>query len=175
MNTCKETILDDIVRIDFYDASSTTATITRSVPFAVAGVTEMAVMQGAVNLATAVGTPTLSLAYSGEDVDALMNTPKLLTTEKRDVAGLIRTHTLTIPVVLGFDGAQQADDMLSGADILVVLTDADSNRLCIHYLPESTQFVYEDTRGGEHTAQIKFTAQSLSGLVKLTDGSSSSD
>ena len=175
MNTCKETILDDIVRIDFYDASSTTAVITRSVPFPVAGVTEMIVNQGSVNLALAAGNPTLSLAYDGEDVGALMNTPKLQTTEKRDVVGLIRTHTLTIPVVLGFDEVQQADDMLNGADILAVLTDADGNRLCIHYLPESTQFVYEDTRGGEHTAQIKFTAQSLSGLVKLTDGSSSSD
>ena len=170
MNTCIETLLDDIVRIDFYDASSTTAVISRSVPFAVAGVTEMMVTQGAVNLATAVGTPTLSLAYDGEDVGALMDTPKMQTTEKRDVAGLIRSHTLTIPVVLGFDAAQQADDALNGVDILAVLTDYEGNRLCIHYLPESTQFNYEDARGGDHTAQIKFTAQSLSALVKLTAG-----
>lgn len=171
MNNCKEILLDDIVRVDFYDG----ATCTASVPFGVPGVESMTVTQGAVNLATATGTPVLSINIAGgEDIGALMGTPSHKAAPKRQAVGEVYEHTLTIPVELGFDAVKTAGYGLSGRDVLSVLTAYDGTKICVHYLPDSTLFAYEDTRGGTHTGQVKFTAQSLSGLVVLQKPSSTS-
>jgi len=157
MNDCKENLLEDIVEVSFYLASH----VNCNVPFGVPGVNEMA--------ATISGNPVLTLSVTASnDTDAVMETPSLKVSEKREAAGLVRSHDLQINVEQGFDAAKQAADALSGEDIAAVLKDYEGNRYIIHALPNSTLYSYEDGRGSSHTGRIKFTAQSLSHLVKLT-------
>lgn len=157
MNDCKEILLEDIVEVSFYLASN----VNCSVPFGVPGVNEMT--------ATISGDPVLTISVTAsDDADAVMETPSLKVSEKREAAGLLRSHDLQINVEQGFDAVKQAADGLSGADIAAVLKDYDGNRYIIHALPNSTLYSYEDGRGSSHTGKVKFTAQSLSHLVKLT-------
>lgn len=156
MNDCKEILLEDIVEVSFYLASN----VSCSVPFGVPGVDEMS--------ATISGNPVLTISVTGGDnVDAVMVTPTLKVTEKREVAGLVRNHDLQINVEQGFDAVKQAADRLSGEDVVAVLKDYDGNRYIIHALPNTSLYSYEDGRGSSHTGKVRFTAQSLSHLVKM--------
>lgn len=172
MENCQEKILDDIVRVDFYDADATT--ITRSVPFGVPGVIEMNVtqtggsLQSAADLASAAGEPALSINLAGgSDVQAVMQTPTHKAQPKRDATGDVYQHTLEMPVETGFEAVKQAAYTLSGKEILTVLTAYDGTKLCIHYAPGSTVLTYSDQHGSSHTGTVKYEAQSLSGLVRI--------
>ena len=157
MNDCKEILLEDIVEVSFYLASN----VSCGVPFGVPGVNEMS--------ADISGNPVLTVSVTAsDDADAVMETPSLKVSEKREAAGLIRSYDLQINVEQGFDAAKQAADALSGADIAAVLKAYNGDRYMIHALPNSTLYSYEDGRGGSHTGKVKFTAQSLSHLVRLT-------
>lgn len=156
MNDCKEILLEDIVEVSFYLASN----VSCSVPFGVPGVDDMSVSIS--------GNPVLTISVTGgDDVDAVMETPSLKVSEKREATGLVRSHDLQINVEQGFDAVKQAADGFSGADIAAVLKDYDGNRYMIHALPNSTSYSYEDGRGSLHTGKVRFTAQSLSHLVKI--------
>lgn len=156
MNDCKEILLEDIVEVSFYLASN----VSCSVPFGVPGVDDMS--------ATISGNPVLTISVTGgDDVDAVMETPSLKVSEKREATGLVRSHDLQINVEQGFDAVKQAADGLSGADIAAVLKDYDGNRYMIHALPNTSLYSYEDGRGSLHTGKVRFTAQSLSHLVKI--------
>ena len=174
MNECIEKILDYIVRVDFYDGS----TCTRSVPFGVPNVESMTVTQAvdgsSVNLAANYGNPTLSISIAGgSGIDALMEAPTHKVAEERKPSGIVRNHALSIPVELGYDEVQNVDNALNDKEILCVLTAYDGTKLCVHYLPKSTNISYEDSRGSNHTGTVKFTAQSRSWLVKLASSESS--
>ena len=169
METCIETILDDIIRIDLYDANNSSAPISCSIPFNVSAVTNMTVMQGQVDLGQSAGTPILSIVRSDDSMETQMSTPKHKVTEKRDIIGLVRTHTLTIPIETGFDTVQQADDALNSNDVMCILTAYDGSKYCIHFLPESCDISYEDERDDGHVGTLKYIAQSLSWLVKIND------
>ena len=156
MNDCKEILLEDIVEVSFYLASN----VSCSVPFGVPGVDDMSVSIS--------GNPVLTISVTGgDDVDAVMETPSLKVSEKREATGLVRSHDLQINVEQGFDAVKQAADGLSGADIAAVLKDYDGNRYMIHALPNTSLYSYEDGRGSLHTGKVRFTAQSLSHLVKI--------
>lgn len=156
MNDCKEILLEDIVEVSFYLASN----VSCSVPFGVPGVDDMS--------ATISGNPVLTISVTGgDDIDAVMETPSLKVSEKREAVGLVRSHDLQINVEQGFDAVKQAADGLSGADIAAVLKDYDGNRYMIHALPNTSLYSYEDGRGSLHTGKVRFTAQSLSHLVKI--------
>ena len=181
MKTCNEILNDDIIRIDFYDVTNTTAAVTCSVPFNVPAVANMKVMQGDVDLGypfdqqgNRIDTPVLSLDFSGERTTGAMSAPKHKATQKASAAGRIYTHTLTVPVEIGFDAVQQSVYELQGREVMCVLTAYDDTRLCIHILPESSELTYEDERGSGHNASLKYTAQSLSQLVLIGSSSSSS-
>ena len=157
MNDCKEILLEDIIEVSFYLASN----VNCSVPFGVPGVNEMT--------GTISGDPVLTISVAAsDDADAVMETPTLKVGEKREAAGLLRSHDLQINVEQGFDAVKQAADGLSGADIAAVLKDYDGNRYIIHALPNSTLYSYEDGRGSSHTGTVKLSAQSPSPRVKLT-------
>ena len=164
MNDCIEILLDDIVRADFYLAS----TITTSVPFGVPGVTEMTVTQGSTNLAIGAGEPLLSVGYSGSDLDVLMDTPSHKAAPKREAIGNTYTHTLQIPVTLGFEKAKTAMYQMNSEETVVVLTAYDGTKMTVHRFPNTGQLTYEDNRGESHTGTLKYEAQSYSGLVTLT-------
>ena len=156
MNDCKEILLEDIVEVSFYLASN----VSCSVPFGVPGVDDMSVSIS--------GNPVLTISVTGgDDVDAVMETPSLKVSEKREATGLVRSHDLQINVEQGFDAVKQAADGLSGADIAAVLKDYDGNRYMLHALPNTSLYSYEDGRGSLHTGKVRFTAQSLSHLVKI--------
>jgi len=156
MNDCKEILLEDIVEVSFYLASN----VNCGVPFGVPGVNEMS--------ADISDNPVLTISVTAsDDADAVMETPSLKVSEKREVAGLMRSYDLQINVEQGFDAAKQAADALSGVDIAAVLKDYNGDRYMIHALPNSTLYSYEDGRGSSHTGKVKFAAQSLSHLVRL--------
>lgn len=183
MNSCNEILMDDIVRIDFYDMNKPLA-IVRSIPFSVPSVTNMTVMQGQIDLGhpyndqgERLDEPVLSLDFNGATA-ALMGTPKHSAPQKNEAAGRIYAHVLTVPVELGFDAVCQANYALKGKEVLCVLTTYDNTRKCIHALPCSTELTYDDDGGSGHRATIKYVAQSRSQLVVISqaeDSSSSSE
>lgn len=168
MNDCKEILMDDIVRADFYRAS----TVTMVVPFSVPGVTETKVTQKVngqdVDLSESKGEPMLSVGYSGSDLDVLMDTPSHKSAPKREAIGEVYQHTLQIPVILGFEAAKSAIYALNGEESVVVLTAYDGTKLTVHHFPHSSRLTYEDSRGGSRTGTLKYEAESYSGLVMLT-------
>lgn len=166
MENCQELILDDVIRIDIYKQS----VVTFSVPFNVPAVTEMTctVASGA--------SPELSINLSETDYsDVVMEpAPKLQVTEKREAAGLVRSHVIEAIVTSGFKTAQAAVDHLIYNDIVAVVTTYDGTRYAVNPFPNTSTIFMSDNRQQTHTMTVRYAAQSFSGLVKLTSWSSSS-
>ena len=171
MENCQELILEDVIRIDIYKQSL----VTFSVPFNAPAVTETEC-----TMASGVS-PELSInlsetAYS----DVVMEPgPKLQTTEKREAAGLVRSHVIEAIVTSGFKTAQAAVDNLIYNDIVAVVTTYDGTRYAVIPFPNTSTLAMSDNRQQSHTMTVRYAAQSFSGLVNLTswtlDSSSSSD
>lgn len=169
MENCFEKILEDIVQIDFYDG----ATCSYSFPFNAGATDAMNVIQTIAgvqyDIAVTTGEPvlTLSVGADGNAADDI-DPPTHKITEKREPSGLIRTHTLTAPVQAGFSDIQRADSVLNGKEVLAVLTAYNGTKYCVHYLPNTPLFSYEDSLGQGHTGTVKYTAQSMSDLVVVS-------
>lgn len=163
---CKEIILGDVIRLDFYKIIECNT----SVPYTVSGVVEMQVQQiigqTSVDLGTSVGQPVFSLAVTG-DTDVCMGIPSYSIQSKRGAVGIVYEHTLSAPVDSDFDAAQLAEYTIGISDVMVVLTSYDGTKRCVSSLPKSCEFTYEDKQGNGRSGTIKFTAKSMSALIKL--------
>lgn len=168
MENCQELILEDVIRIDIYKQNATTFSVPFNAPAVVQ--TECAVSTN----------PELSINLSeADDSDVVMEPgPKLQTTEKREAAGLIRSHVIEAIVIGGFKTAQEAVDHLIYNDIVAVATTYDGTRYAIIPFPNTSTLSISDNRQQSHTMTVRYAAQSFCGLVKLTswtqDSSSSS-
>lgn len=168
MENCQELILEDVIRIDIYKQNK----VTFSVPFNAPAVVQTGYVVSA--------NPELSINLMETDYsDVVMEpAPKLQTTEKREAAGLIRSHVIEAIVTGGFKTAQEAVDHLIYNDIVAVATTYDGTRYAIIPFPNTSTLSMSDNRQQSHTMTVRYAAQSFSGLVKLTswtqDSSSSS-
>lgn len=159
MKNCLEKILEDVIRIDVYHQSE----ITLSIPF-----NAVPVIEESISIASGVS-PVLSVALSqSDDINAVMeSSPKLQITDKRDGAAMPRNVTIDATIIDGFDTVQSAVDSVIDDDITVLLTAYDNTQYIICAFPNTSSLSLTDNRQQAHTATLKFTAQSLSGLIKV--------
>ena len=160
--------MQDVVRIDIMPMTA----LKVGLPFNVQNITEAAVTMSDDAELTDIGLYTdslLSLNLAGDaTVDAEMKegiTHKV--TEKRDVAGIVRTHTLQIPIEIGFQTVRQQQKALQQTDFHIVLTTYDGTRYLAYALPNTSQFTIDDQMGETAQMTAKVVVQSMSGFIRI--------
>ena len=160
--------MDDVVRIDIMPMTA----LKVGVPFNVQNITEAVVkMADDTSLTNAklytdsllslnLGSDELTDAEMGEGVSHKV-------TEKRDMAGIVRTHTLQIPVELGFQAVRNKQKALQQTDFHIVLTTYDDSRYLAYALPNTCQFTIDDQMGQTVQMTAKAVVQSMSGFVRI--------
>lgn len=171
MNTqeeCQELLMQDVVRIDFMP----TTALNIGIPFSIPNITSVAATMADGSELTderLFAASLLSLNMIGEDTsDAEMEEGvSHKVTEKRDVAGTIRTHTLQIPIEIGFQAIRDKEAALQAADFNIVLTTGDDDRYLVYALPGSSSFSVDEQMGQAVQMTVKASVQSMSGLIKI--------
>lgn len=166
-NQCQELFMRDIVRIDFMPQEE----LKVGVPFNVPNITEVSVSMinnDSLTNARLMAKSLLSLSLSGDDtVDAEMQSVSNKESEKRETQGVMRTHTLQIPIESGFDTIRAKEPSLLERDFCLVLKDAGENRYLIYSIPGGSQFATEAQEGQSTSMTVKATIQSYSGIIKI--------
>lgn len=166
-NQCQELFMRDIVRIDFMPQEE----LKVGVPFNVPNITEVSVSMinnDSLTNARLMAKSLLSLSLSGDDtVDAEMQSVSNKESEKRETQGVMRTHTLQIPIESGFDTIRAKEPSLLERDFCLVLKDAGENRYLIYSIPGGSLFATEAQEGQSTSMTVKATIQSYSGIIKI--------
>jgi hypothetical protein len=166
-NQCQELFMRDIVRIDFMPPEE----LKVGVPFNVPNITEVSVSMinnDSLTNARLMAKSLLSLSLSGDDtVDAEMQSVSNKESEKRETQGVMRTHTLQIPIESGFDTIRAKEPSLLERDFCLVLKDAGENRYLIYSIPGGSLFATEAQEGQSTSMTVKATIQSYSGIIKI--------
>lgn len=154
-NNCRETIFDDIVRVDVYPVSQCRTTIPR--------VVGLMSIDGA-NLFT--GNPSLSMTLNS-DAMQMQTVPTLKVSNARQAAGNIYTHDLQATVNLSRQEAQNAVDALQGVDFHIIYTHADGARSLGFSLPNTATIDIDESLSSGATITVKAKLLSYSGLVPI--------
>jgi hypothetical protein len=166
-NQCQELFMRDIVRIDFMPPEE----LKVGVPFNVPNITEVSVSMinnDSLTNARLMAKSLLSLSLSGDDtVDAEMQSVSNKESEKRETQGVMRTHTLQIPIESGFDTIRAKEPSLLERDFCLVLKDAGENRYLIYSIPGGSLFATEAQEGQGASMTVKATIQSYSDIIKI--------
>ena len=165
---CQELLMQEIVRIDFMP----TTALKIAAPFAVRNLTEIGVTMSnndAITDAKLKAASLLSLNMNGDaTVDAEMQEgASHKVTEKRELMGTVRTHTLQIPVESGFGTIRTKDAGLQEADYNVVLTNRDGERYLLYGVPNACQFSIDESTAQNTTMNLKATLVSMSGPIRI--------
>lgn len=167
---CQELLDAEIVRVDLIPMDGTTM----PVPFGVPNLSRLKgsypnadpVPSGAFQFAPAV----LTVAQSwGDDVDAAMKPgAKYKPTPARDAAGILRTHTLEVPIEAGFQALRNKENKLhNSGDLLLVMTAYNDQQYMAYTLPNTTQVALDDQVSTNGTMTLRVTVQSYSGVILL--------
>jgi hypothetical protein len=166
-NQCQELFMRDIVRIDFMPPEE----LKVGVPFNVPNITQVSVSMinnDSLTDARLKAKSLLSLSLSGDDtVDAEMQSVSNKESEKRETQGVMRTHTLQIPIESGFDTIRAKKPSLLERDFCLVLKDAGENRYLIYSIPGGSLFATEAQEGQGASMTVKATIQSYSDIIKI--------
>ena len=165
---CQELLMAEVTRIDIMPME----TLKVSVPFAVPNIAQAQVtMANGTALTDAVlFTNSLLSLNLGSDALADAEMQEGLThksTEKRDSAGIICTHTLQVPIESGFQAVRAKERALQDSDFHIVLTTVSGVRYLAYGLPNTSQFSIDDQMGEIAKMTIKATVQSASGFIKI--------
>lgn len=165
---CQELLMQEVARIDFMPVTA----LKIAKPFAVRNITEVGVTMSdnsALTDAKLFSASLLSLNMNGDaTVDAEMQEgASHKVTEKRELMGTVRTHTLQIPVESGFDTIRTKEASLQDTEFYVILTTCGSERYLVYGLPNTSQFAVDETTVQNTTMSIKATLVSLSGLIRI--------
>lgn len=165
---CQEMLLQEVVRIDFMPVTA----LKIATPFAVRNITEVGVrMSDNTTLTDArlKAASLLSLNMSGDaTVDAEMQegaTHKV--TEKRELAGIFRTHTLQIPIESGFDTIRAKEASLHETEFHVILTTYGGIRYLVYGVPNTSLFLIDDQLAEDTPMSIRATLVSMSGVIHI--------
>lgn len=149
-NQCQELFMRDIVRIDFMPPEE----LKVGVPFNVPNITEVSVSMinnDSLTNARLMAKSLLSLSLSGDDtVDAEIQSVSNKESEKRETQGVMRTHTLQIPIESGFDTIRAKEPSLLERDFCLVLKDAGENRYLIYSIPERQSVCHRSSGRTKH-------------------------
>lgn len=164
---CQELFMQDVVRIDIMPV----AALKVSVPFNVQDVSEAGVTTSNGSALTDVNLYAASLLSLNTNGDAtadaeIKENVSYNAQEKREIAGVTRTHTLKIPIESAFQTVRDKEKNLHHADFHVILTTYDGARYIIYGLPNTCQFSIE-----EQIAQmnVQVTLQSANGLIHISE------
>lgn len=168
IQTCREQILDDVVRIDLVLASSCHFPI----PFQI-GLSEMTVanLDDWTPQSTShavIGQALLSVADNVQDGDdgEMDGAPSLKQTEKQQAAGIVVSHDLQIPVTAGFVATRTAVAGVQTRHFHVVLTTNNGTRYLLYSLP-NTSLLLLDEQDTNQKATVKVKLQSMSHVILL--------
>lgn len=156
---CRESRLDDIVRIDIYPASQCSIPVPPNIT-----------IQSLVENNFFSGTPALSVALSvADDNEAeLSDNPNLKVTTARQQAGTVYKHDLQIPMKNGKTLAERAVDALQGHDFHCVYTHADGTRDLSYALPNSSTTDLDEQLSANSSVLLKVKVLSMSHPITLT-------
>ena len=163
--------MQEVVRIDFMPV----AALKVAVPFQIRDLTQVGVKvyngsaELEVNDENLFAYSLLSLNMAGDaTVDAEMQEgAKHSVAEKRELMGVVRTHTLQIPIESGFDTIREKEAALQTADFHVVLTTYGGERYLLFELPNTSQFAVDEATAQNTTMSIKATVVSMSGPIRI--------
>ena len=166
---CRDLLMDDVVRIDIMPMTA----LKVSVPFGVQNITEAVVKMSDNSALTdegLFGGSLLSVSMTGDGrTDAILGdgtTHKV--SEKRDVAGIVRTHTLQVPIDVGFLTVRERQKALQQTDFHIILTTYDGTRYLAYALPNTCQFTIDDQMGETAQMTVKASVQSMSGFIRIS-------
>ena len=165
---CQELLMQEVVRIDFMPVTA----LKVAAPFAVRNLTEIGVTMSnndAITDAKLKAASLLSLNMNGDaTVDAEMQQgASHKVTEKSELMGTVRTHTLQIPIESGFSTIRTKDAGLQEVDFHVILTDISGARYLLYAVPNACQFAVEETTAQNTAMNIKATLVSMSGPIRI--------
>lgn len=166
MNICEEKFELDVVRVDIYDRSDVSVSIPNNISY-----DESVESQSGVGVTIAVASgksPLLTMDVewtSGADA-ILENVVKAVVAEKKEIGGLIRTHTIEGTLIDGMEKALKASKEAAYVNTIAVLTTAYGDKyLCNAFINANTLNVKNDYEN--HNADVKYTAQSFSALIPV--------
>lgn len=153
--SCREIILDDVVRIDIYPDTELATAVPRTLPF-VQSIADMTL-----------GTPLLTLALSNPGGVEYDTAPTVKLTEKTDSNGRSFAHELSVNITGDIYNVRKAERTLGRDDCAVVYTLADGRRLCSLPLPNTSQLTVEENLGSASASTLKVQLTSMSALVQI--------
>lgn len=167
---CLELLMQDVVRIDIMPYTA----LKVNTPFNVQNITEtdVTMLDGSeITDADLHLDSLLSLNLSGDDTaDAEMKESlQHKVVEKRDISGIVRTHTLQIPIESGFQVVRAKQPYLKYTDFHIVLTTYNGTRYLAYGLPNTSQFTIEEQMGQSSQMSIKVTLMSMSGFIRISN------
>lgn len=170
---CQELMELDVARIDFVKRSG----LSVGVPFGVPNLAEVSVGEptsGSVLLKVGLSA---THTWNAEQVDmdaTFRDAVQHKVTEGRESAGIVRTHTVQIPIEHGFQTVRKNEKDLQQGDFYIIIYTMDGTRYLAYTLPNTSQFAVEEQMGSSATMTVKATVKSMSGLVRIGDGISTS-
>lgn len=153
--SCKEIILDDVVRIDIYPDAELKTAVPRTLPF-VLSIADMSA-----------GTPLLTLALSNPGGMEYDTAPTVKLTEKTDTNGRTYAHELSVSFTGDIYNVRKAQRTLGTGECAVVYTLADGRRLSSLPLPNTSQLTVEENLGSAQASTLKVQLTSMSPLVQI--------
>ena len=160
--------MQDIVRIDLMPTNE----LVVAIPSNVSNLTQVSVTLAnnvAITDARLKAKSLLSLNLTGDDtVDAEMQ-PAIShkVSEKRETAGVVRTHTLQVQIEAGFEEIRSKEEPLLEQDFYILLKDISDIRYLVYSLTGSCKFAIDDQKGQTSVMTLKATVESLSGFIKI--------
>ena len=104
-------------------------------------------------------------SYTG----VLDSAPTLKSSQKDQVGGRLRQHSLSVSVRYNYNKVRKAVDTLQGVDFHVILRTTDGIRYLLYSLPNTSSVTVEDQFGAAEPKQtVKVSLQSLSNMIQLT-------
>lgn len=167
---CQELLMQDVVRIDIMPQTA----LRISVPF---NVPDVSAAQVTMSDGTALSDGSLftgsllSMDFTGDVLtDAEMQEGlSHKVSEKQSAAGMIRTHTLQVPIEAGYQAIAIKERALHDTDFHIVLTTVDGVRYLAYGLPGTSQFSIEEQKGQTAKMTVKATLQSASGFIRIEE------
>lgn len=154
ISMCRESFLDDIVKVELFPSSECSIPI----PFGVA-LTEI--------IGATFNVPAISVDLSGDKDAQAQEAPTLKITNGRSLSGHIYTHDLQVAVNGGYAAANDVVRKLQGVDFHIVYTLADETRWLSYSLPNTSLCDIDDTHAATRACMLKVKLQSMSNLIAL--------
>jgi len=160
--------MQEVVRIDFMPM----AALKIEIPFSVPNITSAEITMADGSELTDMGLyaeSLLSLNMSGDGLaDAVLDEGTTArVSEKDEMAGTVRTHTLQMPIEIGFQTIREKEAALKAADFHIVLTTYSGDRYLAYGLPGSSAFSIEEQKAQAAQMSVKASVQSMSGFIKI--------